>query len=65
MSVDGIKVPVLKSVTFIAACRTFFGPKVGQDLKGFVEEMRALTPSDKADLIEMFKGEGLDASRTS
>jgi hypothetical protein len=57
--------PQLKQMTFVAACRTFFGPLPGTGLKDFVNELKQLTPQDRAEFIELFKGEGIDASLTS
>jgi len=56
---------MMKKMTFIAACRTFFGPRPGDGLADFVAEVRALGPEDRAEFIELFKGEGIDASLTS
>lgn len=52
-------------VTFVMACRKFFGLKLGQTLQEFAAELRALTPDDKNDLIAMFKDVGIDASKVA
>lgn len=55
----------LKNCTFMMACREFFGLKHGQTLAEFASEIRALTPVDKADLIDMFRTVGYDATKTA
>lgn len=55
----------LKPMTFVAACRNFFGLKQGQTLQEFAAEIRALTPGDKLDLVAMFRTVGIDATKTS
>ena len=45
--------------TLAVACRGFFGLLPGQDLKGFSEEMRQLTPKDREELAEMFEKAGI------
>ena len=47
-----------KSRTFIGACRDFFGPKPGQPLKEFAEEVKALTQTDRAELKALFEAAG-------
>lgn len=54
----------LKHCTFIMACREFFGLKTGQTLQEFAAEVRALEPKDRADMIEMFRSVGYDATKT-
>lgn len=56
---------IAKPVTFVMACRTFFGVKPGQSLQEFVVELRELTPGDKADFIAMFATIGVDATKTA
>lgn len=56
--------PDLKHCTFMMACREFFGAN-GKTLQEFAAEVRALTPKDRADLIEMFKTVGYDATKTA
>jgi hypothetical protein len=55
----------LKHVTFILACREFFGLKPNQSLQEFAQEIRMLTPDDRAQFIEMFKTVGYDATKTT
>lgn len=52
-------------MTFMMACREFFGAKPGASLQEFAAEIRALTPEDKAQLIEMFKQVDIDATKVS
>lgn len=40
-----------KPIGFIVACKTFFGMKDGQSLADFKNEITALTPQDRLDLI--------------
>jgi len=55
----------LQHMTFIAACKTFFGLLPGETLQEFVSEIKALTPNDKLELIELFKTVGIDATKQS
>jgi len=55
----------LKEMTFVAACRQFFGMLPNETLQEFVAELKALTPQDKLDLIEMFKSVGINATKQS
>lgn len=55
----------MKQVTFIVACREFFGLLPGQTLAEFSKEIKALTVKDRTDLIEMFRTVGLDATKTA
>lgn len=55
----------MEQMTFISACRKFFGIKDGQTLQQFASEIKELTAQDKLDLIEMFKTVGIDATKTS
>lgn len=44
-----------KKTGFIAACKQFFGLLPGQTLAKFRDEMKALTPKDRADIYEGFQ----------
>ena len=55
----------LKMMTFVQACKFFFGSLPGQSLMDFAQELRALTPNDKLELIEMFKAIGIDATKVN
>lgn len=55
----------LKQMTFISACREFFGKLPHQTLQEFAAEVRMLTMEDRAELIEMFKTVGIDATKTA
>lgn len=55
----------MRVMTFMMACREFFGARPGTTLQDFAAEVRALTPQDKAELIEMFKTVDIDATKVS
>ncbi|MET0785361.1 MAG: hypothetical protein ABWY25_01475 [Paenisporosarcina sp.] len=59
------QVPELKLVTFIQACKLFFGLLPNQTLLQFMAEVKALTPADKTEMVELFRGVGLDATKQS
>lgn len=50
----------MQTTTFVMACNKFFGRKEGQTLQDFNQELKALTPKDRADLTEMFKTVGYE-----
>jgi hypothetical protein len=43
----------MATVSFIIACKRFFGLKPGQGLTDFNQEVKALTPKDRGELSEM------------
>lgn len=53
----------LKLMTFVAACKLFFGSLPNQTLVEFIKELKELTPDDKAELIQMFHTVGIDATK--
>lgn len=53
----------LKHTSFVGACREFFGIKSGQTLQEFAAELRQLTPEDKAEMVQLFRQVGLDATK--
>lgn len=55
----------LKLMTFIMACRTYFGLKPSQTLQEFAAEIRELNEADRKYLIELFKTIGIDATKVS
>lgn len=55
----------MQSMTFVQACKAFFGLKPGQSLMEFAQEIRALTSKDKDDLVAMFKTVDIDATKTA
>ena len=55
----------LQNMTFVMACKTFFGSKPNQTLQEFAAELRQLTPGDKADLIKEFRTVGIDATKSA
>lgn len=52
-------------VTFVVACKQFFGLLPGQTLQEFAAELRKLTAEDKTELIKLFAEIGIDASKQS
>jgi hypothetical protein len=53
----------LEKISFPGACVKFFGKNRGgipQDLKGFNEELKALTTEDRAEFIQMFRNVGFE-----
>lgn len=45
-------------VSFPLAMLDYFGKKPGQETLGFMEELKALTATDKAEFREMLKEQG-------
>lgn len=43
--------PAEKTISFIAACKRFFGMQPGQTLTQFGEELRQLTDADRAEML--------------
>lgn len=56
---------VLRHTTFVQACREFFGKLPNQTLQEFAAELRQLTPEDKAEMVILFRGIGIDATKQS
>ncbi len=53
----------MENMTFVAACRKFFGKdrgEVPQTLQEFAAEIKALTPKDKEELSTMFQTVGIN-----
>ena len=46
-------------------CKEFFGYKPGQDMRGFMAELRELSDKDKAELCAMFKAAGMPTDLTA
>ena len=44
--------------SFAGACKAFFGFKSGQSLREFMEEIKQLTPDDRAEIAEGLKMNG-------
>lgn len=40
----------MKQMKFVPACKDFFGQKTGQTLREFMDECKALTDKDRAEL---------------
>lgn len=55
----------LKAMSFVAACKTFFGLKPNQTLVEFVKEIKEFTEKDRADMVQMFRTVGIDATKTA
>lgn len=49
----------MKELSFIGACREFFGYKPGDTLKEFSAEIKALTAKDREELTAMFPSVGI------
>jgi hypothetical protein len=49
-----------QQVTFLQAAKDFFGLKPGQASMDFLRELRELTDSDRAEIIEGLKVQGYD-----
>lgn len=50
----------MRQLSFVAACKEFFGFKPGQTLIQFRDEIQALTPKDRIELAGMFKTIGIE-----
>ena len=55
----------LEQVTFVNACRKFFGPMPGQTIKAFADEIKAVQGKDREDLIQLFRSVGYDATKVA
>lgn len=47
-----------KTMGFAAACKDYFGFQEGQTLAEFMQEVRALTPEDKAEISKGLEHQG-------
>lgn len=45
--------------SFAAAAKAYFGLKDGEDLHGFMGEIKGLSPADKEELTEGMKNHGI------
>lgn len=50
----------MKQMTFVKACHVCFGRKLGQSLKDFGDELKALSPKDRDDLTREFLAVGIE-----
>lgn len=50
----------MKQLSFVAACKDYFGFKPGQTLLQFRDEIAALTTKDRQELSAMFKTVGIE-----
>ncbi len=48
----------MKEMSFVLACKDYFGFKEGQTMMEFAAELKALTDQDKADLSRYFETVG-------
>lgn len=49
-----------KKMTFMAACRDFFGLKEGQSVMDFGKELKQLTDKDREEIKEGLKANGYE-----
>jgi len=57
--------PTGKEMAFASAMRDFFGFLPGQGIPAFMQELKALTPKDKEDLIKGLETQGYIIRRDS
>jgi hypothetical protein len=50
----------MQKMSFVKACKEFFGFKPEQKLAQFAEELKALTAKDRAELSGMFPSVGIE-----
>lgn len=43
----------METISFATACKKFFGLREGQSLLQFAQEVRGLTPADRAEMAPM------------
>ena len=48
-----------KQVSFVIACKNFFGQRAGTTLKEFNEELKALSNKDRQELAVMLEAAGI------
>lgn len=52
----------MEKMSFVKACKTFFGFKDGQTLAEFAAELKCLTDQDRADLTALFPSVGIEVT---
>ena len=55
--------PTVQKMSFVVACKKFFGMDRGsvkQNLQEFGAELKALTPQDRVEMSAMFKEQGYE-----
>jgi selenocysteine lyase/cysteine desulfurase len=55
----------LKKMTFMQACRDYFGLLPGQAAMDFMKEMKALTDQDRQEIANMLNGQGYEILATA
>lgn len=55
----------MKQMTFMQACKDFFGVKPGQTPMDFLKEIKALTESDKQEISECLKANGYEIVKSA
>jgi hypothetical protein len=50
----------MTQMSFTKACKEYFGYKPGQNLAGFMDELKALTAEDKAYFTKLFPSAGIE-----
>lgn len=50
----------MKQMSFMAACKDYFGMRQGQTLSEFLAEVKALTMADREELKVLFKSVGYE-----
>ena len=55
----------MKQMTFMQACKDFFGIKPGQMPMDFLKEIKSLTEADKQEISEGLKANGYDIVKSA
>ena len=50
-------------MSFIVACKKFFGMKIGQSLTDFANEIKAISDKEKAELTHEFQTVGIEITK--
>lgn len=50
----------MQKMSFTKACKEYFGYKAGQNLAGFMEELKELTASDREYFTKLFPSVGIE-----
>ncbi len=50
----------IKKLAFMSACKDFFGLKEGQTSMSFAQEVKALTPEDRAEITKGLEQNGYE-----
>lgn len=57
---DFKEIDMRKKMSFMVACRDFFGMLPSQGLQDFAKELKALTPADRADITKGLEQNGYE-----